>query len=101
MNLSTSTHNSPTIDSIEPLPNIEENTNSSNIYQEVNEANIDNSCTELKNIKYKMRLMNPLNSVDMKTNNNSYANLQLFLDDEKNKTFLELYEPLKNAFFNA
>jgi len=100
MNLSTSTHNSPTIDSIEPLPNIEENTNSSNIYQEVNEANIDNSCTELKNIKYKMRLMNPLNSVDMKTNNNSYANLQLFLDDEKNKNKLETWNKLNKSIKN-
>ena len=61
---------------------------------------IQPSCTELKNIKYKMRLMNPLNNSDIKTNNNSYDKLQMFLDDEKNKNKLETWNKLNKSIKN-
>jgi hypothetical protein len=38
--------------------------------------------------------------MDMKTNNNSYANLQLFLDDEKNKNKLETWNKLNKSIKN-
>ena len=61
---------------------------------------VEISCAELKNIKYKMRLMNPSNNVEVKTHNNSYANLQLFLDDEKNKNKLETWNKLNKSIKN-
>jgi len=60
----------------------------------------DPSCTELKNIKYKMRLMNPVNTTEVKTNNNSYDKLQMFLDDEKNKNKLETWNKLNKSMKN-
>jgi len=60
----------------------------------------DPSCTELKNIKYKMRLMNPVNTTEVKTNNNSYDKLQMFLDDEKNKNKLETWNKLNKSIKN-
>lgn len=64
------------------------------------EPTVESSCAELKNIKYKMRLMNPSNNSDVKTHNNSYANLQLFLDDEKNKNKLETWNKLNKSIKN-
>lgn len=66
----------------------------------IDTTTIEPSCTELKNIKYKMRLMNPLNNSEIKTNNNSYANLQIFLDDEKNKNKLETWNKLNKSIKN-
>lgn len=70
------------------------------ICPDVTESMVEPSCTELKNIKYKMRLMNPLNNLDIKTNNNSYANLQVFLDNEKNKNKLETWNKLNKSIKN-
>jgi hypothetical protein len=64
-------------------------------------TNTEHSCTELKNIKYKMRLMNPsTNTTEIKTNNNSYDKLQMFLDDEKNKNKLENWNKLNKSIKN-
>ena len=95
INHTSDVNNSSSINS--PISNIysnkpvEEDPSSDNILQP--------SCTELKNIKYKMRLMNPLNNTDIKTNN-SYDKLQMFLDDEKNKNKLETWNKLNKSIKN-
>jgi hypothetical protein len=84
------------------LPNNNNNTIIQSPQQQQQQQPLTNdpSCTELKNIKYKMRLMNPVNTTEVKTNNNSYDKLQMFLDDEKNKNKLETWNKLNKSMKN-
>ena len=84
------TPTTPTTTTTDPTPTL--------ISKSRSEKNVTDSCQELKNIKYKMSLTTK-NAVQdtITTTNNSYENLQRFLEEEKHKNKLETWNKLNKS----